>query len=209
MERLRIAHELHDLIIQDLLSLVYTLSDVQEDNGSLAPQIRIIQDELRAIVRTIRQICADLRPPMLEQDGLVTALHAWLSNMQQRHGLAISLQTQGIEDGNCDEIPNTIALCLFRIVQESLHNIHKHAAAQHVDICLAQTDTTFLLTVCDDGMGFSVSHMTKSNYDEQSFGLIGMQERLDLVGGMLEISSIVGQGTQISVSIPKRPQPYY
>jgi signal transduction histidine kinase len=199
-ERSRIARELHDEAIQELIALNYELAEVR---GMMQPdhvdQTLRLQEHVRRIIGDLRQLCADLRPPVLDSLGLVAAIRFRIRAVQQQASFQIRLIVQGDEN---EPLPDELALCLFRAVQEALNNAQKHAAPSKVEIRLAIGDEDVCLSIVDDGCGFRVPNQLERLLDEQHFGLIGLRERLDLVQGTLEVVSAPGQGTQIRIWVP-------
>lgn len=199
-ERARVARELHDEAIQDLIGLNYHLADlrsrIQPDYGEY---VNRLQEDVRQIVGDLRDLCADLRPPALDHLGLVAAIRFRIRTVQQQAPFQIRLVVQGDED---EPLPDEVALCLFRAVQEVLNNAQKHAAPSKVEIRLALGGEDVWLSIVDDGRGFRVPTQLERLLDEQHFGLIGLRERLDLVHGTLEVLSAPDQGTQIRIWVP-------
>jgi two-component system, NarL family, sensor histidine kinase DegS len=130
---------------------------------------------------------------------LVAAIRFRIRAVQQQASFQIRLIVQGDEN---EPLPDELALCLFRAVQEALNNAQKHAAPSKVEIRLAIGDEDVCLSIVDDGCGFRVPNQLERLLDEQHFGLIGLRERLDLVQGTLEVVSAPGQGTQIRIWVP-------
>lgn len=199
-ERARVARELHDEAIQELIGLNYHLAELrsrlQPDYGECVTRL---QEDVRQIVGELRDLCADLRPPALDSLGLVAAIRFRIRAVQQQAAFQIRLVVQGEED---EPLPDEVALCLFRAVQEALNNAQKHAAPSNVEIRLALGVEDIWLSIVDDGRGFRVPTHLERLLDEQHFGLIGLRERLELVHGTLEVLSAPGQGTQIRIWVP-------
>jgi signal transduction histidine kinase len=140
----------------------------------------------------MRALIFALRPGSLEKDGLGQALRTYAAAVEQRSGLRITV-AHGLED----RLPATVEDALYRIAQEALHNVVKHASARHVDISVARDGETVRLSVADDGSGFDESRVPSGH-----LGVAGMRARVGLVGGTLELRSEPGQGTSIEVRIP-------
>jgi signal transduction histidine kinase len=204
-ERKRISRNLHDQTIQSLVGLNFMFNDLRASliYGDRS-KISVLQDELHHILTDVRQVCADLRPPALDTMGLIPALHSYIDTAGGTFPLGISLTVKG--DG-VQELPDEIAICLFRVIQESVANAEKHARARYVTITLEFDDKFVLLRIHDDGIGFmppiSIASLTK----EQHFGLAGLQELLEMVQGRIEIHSGPGEGCEIVASIPLNPPP--
>ncbi len=192
-ENRRIARELHDELCQTLAASRLELELVSERkalSAELAP-VHALLDE--AVVAT-RRIAADLRPLVLDDLGLVAAADWLVQNFRQRHGVECELI---VEPPNLD-LDEPQATAVFRIMQESLANIGRHAHASHATLSLTRIDDYVLLTVQDNGVGFDLSKPRNSN----SFGLSGLRERAYLLAGDVSIESSPGRGTSIEVRIP-------
>lgn len=210
MERRHIAHELHDEIGQALTAVKINLqvlqrtlrqrlmpSSQEDQSAELSP----IQDSI-AIVDTalqqVRNLSLDLRPSLLDDLGLVAALRWYIDRQSQRTGIQ--------EEFFCAlgelDLRSDLATACFRIVQEALTNIAKHAHAHYVSVRIEQHQHELLLTIQDDGVGFDVMAAWKQASQGKSLGLLGINERATLVGGRLKIVSTRGEGTTIYVHFP-------
>jgi len=197
-EKRRIARELHDELAQALTALKM---DVAWCAGQLPPQEKAVSGKLAAMqtmldgtVAATRRIAADLRPLMLDDLGLVPAAEWLVQSFTQRAGIPceFAVGAPGLELGD------PYASAVFRILQESLTNVSRHAAAHNVDVTVEVDDAKVRVTVGDDGRGFDVSAAEKRG----TLGLLGIRERVIMLGGDLKIRSSPGGGTQVSVSIP-------
>ena len=204
-ERHRIARELHDQIGQALTFLLVRLKIIEA-----TPQAATVQQELselRAAVSNtidqVRRLALDLRPPALDQLGLIPALRALGRDFAEQTRIAV---TTDLPD---DSVEMTIvrATAIYRIVQESLTNIAKHAEAHNVRVCLRHQGNVLLLSIADDGCGFDPSTVChhEQHQDGPGLGLFGMEERVRLLGGAHQIASQPGAGTIIWASIPLNP----
>ena len=199
-ERTRVARELHDDVIQELVGLNYHLADLRAImRPDYSDCLVRLQEHVRQIIGDVRQVCADLRPPALDSLGLVAAIRYRARAMQQLVPFPIRLIVQGDDD---QPLPEEIALCLFRVVQEALNNAQKHAAPSYVEINLVLGADDVWLSIVDDGCGFRVPVQLERLLDEQHFGLVGLRERLELIHGTLEVISVPGQGTCLRVWVP-------
>jgi signal transduction histidine kinase len=196
-ERKRIAQELHDDLGQQLTVLKMDASMLKsrlarEQSDALRMAERL-DGVLVQTVQSLRRISADLRPAMLDDLGLVPALEQLLQQIGQRAGLAYEL------DALPDlEIDDRLKMPLYRVVQESLNNVVKHAQATQVTVSLAEADSHLVVSVRDNGKGMQESTPGK----RKSFGLIGMRERVYTLGGEFRVSSVPQQGTTVEVRIP-------
>ncbi|GIK38528.1 MAG: ABC transporter [Chloroflexota bacterium] len=201
-ERKHLAREIHDQVIQDLLSINYRLEDVGADEvvtELLQDEIADIRDSIRMLVDDLRRICGNLRPPTIDSLGLGAALRSYTRDWSERTGIAVNLEL----DPNLGRLPEPTELSIFRIVQEGLSNIRKHAQASAVQICLKHTSPrTLLIALADDGQGlnhrFDLAHLSASGH----YGLLGISERVTLLGGRLKLQNQAGGGLLLEVEIP-------
>ncbi|GAB4504409.1 MAG: HAMP domain-containing protein [Anaerolineales bacterium] len=195
-ERRRIARELHDSTSQNLTSLMVGLKNLESLCES--PQVRITADALRSVaVQTldeIHEISTRLRPGILDDLGLAAALEYLTREWQDRYKVPLDFL---IHIGD-ERLPGEIETAVYRIIQESLTNVARHAAAQSVSVLVEQRGGQVIAIVEDDGQGFDAS---KSS-GERHLGLAGMRERAELLGGQLTIESQPGAGTSVHVQIP-------
>ncbi|MFQ5856240.1 MAG: ATP-binding protein [Anaerolineae bacterium] len=202
-ERIRIARELHDETGQVLASLVISLEAIER---SLPPEISTVRQRLaRTRVLTehtiadIRRLIADLRPGALDELGLVAAIRWCSENHLEPLGIALDLQTDGLVSGR---LPEELETVLFRITQEAIGNIARHAGARRVNIHLSRRDGEVHLVIEDDGEGFDPDAVQPARDGTQGLGLAGMRERASLLGGQVRIRSRPGYGTRIDVELP-------
>jgi signal transduction histidine kinase len=199
-ERARVSRELHDELGQVLTALRLEL-------GWLEKRIPATQESETGVLRNtvvlveqateeLRRMCRGLRPPLLDDLGLEPAVMLLVTELQGRTDLDVSLESS-MEEKNT-HVSKEVALCTYRILQESLTNISRHAQASKVRISLATTPDALTLSVIDDGAGFDRSALGKL----QGWGLEGMQERARLVGGSVDIQTARGKGTRIFFRAP-------
>jgi two-component system sensor kinase len=198
-EKTRIARELHDDLGQQLTALKMDISSVEAALGASAsePVREHLQGMRRLIdvtVASVRRIAADLRPVMLDDLGLIPAIE-WLANdFTNRYGIEVE---RDIETGDARFSPAG-ATALFRIVQEALTNVARHADATLVTLTLRAKDRTFVLSIADNGQG---AHRTEVPA-AKSFGLLGVRERAHMLGGAVDIHTAHGKGFVLTVTIP-------
>lgn len=200
-ERKVLARELHDQVIQDLLGLSYHLEEVEglEKSSVLRRDVAAIRQGIRNLVGELRQMCSDLRPPTIDHHGLTAAIDSLAHEWAERSDIQLQLEI----DPELGRLPEMIELSVFRIVQEGLNNIRKHAAAHHVRLSLQRTSSTNLLVrLEDDGQGLPVPTDLASLSINKHFGLVGISERVALLGGFMNIESSKGSGTILQVEIP-------
>jgi len=204
-ERKALARELHDQIIQDMLSFNYRLEEIEnvENSPALQKEIASIREGIRSMVSELRQMCSDLRPPSIEHHGLSAAIDSLAHEWAERNNIQLQLEI----DPALGRLPETIELSVFRIVQEGLNNVRKHAVARHVRLSLQRTSAANLLVrLEDDGQGLSAPTDLASLSINKHFGLVGISERVALLGGVMSIESSKDGGTILEVEIPS-PSP--
>jgi signal transduction histidine kinase len=196
-ERQRMARELHDSAVQSLYSMTLyadaaALALAAGKQDVTVNHLQELRDTARNAMHDMRLLIFELHPPALEMEGLVTALRVRLAAVEARAGLQTKL-----EIAEERRLPIMIEQELYRIAQEALNNVMKHAGARHVTIRLQFTDTTVCLQVCDDGIGFDP--LTARNAG--GMGLRSFEERAAKVGGRVTLESSPGEGTTVMVSI--------
>jgi PAS domain S-box-containing protein len=200
-ERLQIARDLHDGPVQELLATMYALHGLvsPEEDPTLAGKVKEIRFSLQKQVAELRSFAGELRPPALSKFGLVKAMRSHCETFQEKHP-EISLD---IQDGlNGFRLRQETRLTLFRIYQETLNNIARHAHASRVEIRVAKDDRQVTLEIEDDGKGFVVPHDWLDLARTGHLGLVGMRERAQAIGGRVEIESRPGKGTRVRVCVP-------
>jgi signal transduction histidine kinase len=201
-ERQRIARELHDGTGQVLTGLGLGLKAAAESVGRdpelAARQLIELKDLNARALQELRDLIADLRPSILDDLGLVPALQAQVKAFAERTGLQAVFESRGPRRRLSPEEETVI----FRITQEALTNVGKHAEAQHVMVRLTFTDDATHLVVTDDGQGFNPNEALQAAGSRRAWGLLGMQERVQLVQGSCEIASKPGTGTTVRVVVP-------
>jgi len=200
-ERTRIAREVHDELGQELTGLKLQLTWL---TGRLPKGSRLLRDKAKSMsahidetIQAIRRIATELRPGILDTAGLLAALEWQAREFANETGIKCRIHTT-LQSTEWDQELNT---AFFRIFQETLTNIIRHANAKHVDIRLEENDTDIVLEVKDDGHGISQAKIR----DFKSLGLLGMRERAALLGGEVHWTGKPGDGTTVTVRIPKRP----
>ncbi len=199
-ERRRLARELHDDTIQSLIALnqQIQLAQMSTRNDGILERLATMQQMAEQTVADLRRLTRDLRPIYLEDLGLVPALEMLTRDMGQVMELPIRFEKIGIEQ----RLLAKVELALYRIVQEGLSNISRHAQAHQAEVCLTFEDSFVMLSVWDDGQGFTVPESPAEMAPAGHFGLLGVQERAEAIGAQLEIQSETGQGTKLIVRLP-------
>jgi len=199
-ERARIARELHDQTGQTLTALIYRVAALQAGQ----PVDRATLDDLRGLAQgsldDLRQLVTDLRPAQLDDLGLVATLH-WLADQMARR---FRLDVDIVLDGKRRRLPGEIETVLFRVTQEALTNVARHAEVDEAQVKLFFLPEAVRVEIVDHGAGFDVKQKLDSTLDEGlgAWGVIGMQERTLAVGGRFQVISQPGSGTLVSVIIP-------
>jgi two-component system sensor histidine kinase DegS len=201
-ERKRIARELHDDIAQSILLLSRQLDILISKNDSKIPKASIIELEhieniANDAYKSLQRYARDLRPSILDQMGLVAALN-WLS---EELGKELSIKTS-VKSDKLPSLPSEMELAMFRIAQETLNNIRKHAKASVVNITVQIISNNLKMSITDNGKGFSTSRLTGDLAKEGKLGVLGMEERARLIGGSLQIKSEPGKGTTVIARAP-------
>jgi signal transduction histidine kinase len=199
-ERKRIARELHDETSQSLTSLLVGLRALEE--GEDRPTIRHALADLRAesgaTLEAVHTLALQLRPSVLDDLGLVPAVERLAAEFRRAYGIPVALETNLRAR---PRLPATVETTLYRIAQEALTNVARHAAAQNVSLVLEAQRGTAILIVEDDGRGFDAAQLA-ADRDERRLGLFGMRERATLVGGSLTVESSPGGGASVFAEIP-------
>jgi signal transduction histidine kinase len=201
-ERKHLARELHDQVIQDLLSTNYQLESVEISNGVDAPlleQLVDIRSTIKQLIEDLRRICGNLRPPTIDSLGLTAAIQSYTNEWSKRTGITVKLRIN-LQTGR---LPEGMELSIFRIVQEGLHNIHRHSHSGTAEIEMHHiSPRTLMVSIADDGEGLSEAFDLSKLTGHGHYGLIGISERVTLLGGHLRISNRSGGGVMLQVEIP-------
>ncbi len=202
-ERSRIARELHDDLCQRLTGTKYQVEVLHDQllpaNKRMAKELDDVMGELDRSIAEVRRISFNLRPSVLDDFGLVAALRLLCTEFQRAHGIPATVE---VADSLGDDIGTDTEIALYRIAQEALHNIGKHAGASKVRILLTRGEAFLRLRVEDDGKGFEQEDVAKKRGPGHGLGLISMRERAELLGGVCEVTSAPGTGTAVMIAIP-------
>lgn len=198
-ERKQIARDLHDQIIQELIGLNYQLLDMRRNCAAeTGPYLNRIQSGLHQMIEDVRRICVNLRPLALEHLDLVAGVRSQVRDFVGQDSQHVALE---IDDATTQPVPQPIAICIYRILQEALINVRKHANASQINIRLTLNDTLVSLVVEDNGEGFTVPSQLDQLMIGRHFGLVGVREQLESVNGSLQIESAPGLGTLLQATI--------
>jgi ABC-type branched-subunit amino acid transport system ATPase component len=200
-ERKALARELHDQIIQDLLSYNYQLEETETELNDLPQQTELakIRGGIRYVIGSLRQLCSDLRPPTIDSHGLSAAIRSLANQWSEINGVPVELEI----DAALGRLPEPIELSVFRIIQEGLSNIRKHAEATQVRLSLQRTQAASLrVKLADNGHGMSVPVNLASLSERKHYGLVGISERVSLLGGSLQMTNPMAGGLELEIEIP-------
>jgi signal transduction histidine kinase len=205
VERKALARELHDQVIQDLLSFNYQLEDAENEMSDehLRNDLANIRDGIRNVVSSLRETCSDLRPPTIDSHGLSAAIRSLMHQWANQSGIQVDLDI----DPALGRLPEPIELSVFRIVQEGLRNVRKHAHATMVSLALTRTpNASLVVRLSDNGQGILKPINLGMLSEEKHFGLVGISERVSLLGGSMRVNSSALGGLELLIEIPS-PSP--
>lgn len=203
MERQRIARELHDSIVQSLTSIVHKIEFCTKlmdiDTVRCKLELQTMSKMVKRIIEDMRQVIYDLRPMSLDDIGLDVTLEREAAKWRNTGKVLVDYQTEGI----IKKLPPLTSLTVLRIVQEACNNTIKHSGAKNIKIILSYEKEKVKVEIADDGCGFEVESIEHLHRDDGSgFGISIMKERVYLLSGKINIESIIGEGTKISVEFP-------
>jgi len=199
-ERTRISREIHDELGQELtglkLDMAYLIKKMPKEKSDLMSKAAVMSKHIDMSLDSVRRISMDLRPALLDQLGLVAAIEWQTQDFERRTGISCSLEIEpGMSIRNKD-----LSTTIFRVFQETLTNITRHAKATKVDVHMRTTNGSISLAVMDNGIGIPSDEVI----NPRSFGLIGMRERVSDWGGYVQISGSMGKGTTVKLNIPMK-----
>jgi signal transduction histidine kinase len=201
-ERRRVAHDLHDQMGQHLSALMLGLKGLEHHSSGSSPTIELVhqlQGLTDQLIQEVRRLAWELRPAVLDNLGLSTALRRYAEEWSQRCGVGVDFHSSGFDD---QRLPPPVETALYRVVQEALTNVLRHAHAQRVSVLLERHHDHVLAIVEDDGQGFDAEATMNAPDAQRRLGLLGMQERVALVEGTFEIESTPGGGATVFVRVP-------
>ncbi len=202
-ERRMISRELHDRLGQDLSGIKIALETLPDRHPSapaaLQEDVRRLGQLLERAIFTVRDLAYELRPPGLEEMGLVQAIAMFCREFAEKTGLTVDFRAVGVERLRLDF---QVQIQLYRMIQEALNNVQKHAHARCAVVKLAAVRPHLLLRVEDDGRGFDVAERARAIDAEKRMGLRSLQERAEVLGGVLLVTSAPGRGTKILARLP-------
>ena len=203
IERLRISRDLHDNVAQDLsaarIACETMFDGFEGDEDLLRARVARLSLAVSSSLQSIRTIAYDLRPQDIDRFGLVSSLARLCESFGHAHSLEIAFQSAGIEGV---PIASEHAVNIYRITQEALANIKRHARAHGASVALVHSHPDLILRITDDGIGFDVEQKRSETADRRCMGLLGMEERAAILGATLTITSKAGKGTQVKLTMP-------
>lgn len=197
-ERISLARELHDQLGQALYRVLLSYQDIHRDDGERDPRHGEVEEAIRNVIDDVRRLAWDIRPSILDDFGLDSALQQYVKEVSDRTGLRIDYKCGFSPDG--PRLPSRLEVILYRVAQEAVTNVVRHAEADRASVVLLRYDSEVTLLVEDDGRGFDVNKVLEGGIS--SLGLMGMNERVALAGGALAIDSHPDKGAAIRVRIP-------
>ncbi len=201
-ERSRLARDLHDGPLQVLVGLNLQtgllLSQWGANDSPVTTALKEIRSEVQELLTDLRQVCTELRPPMLDTLGLGAALRALAEDWSMQSGVAVHVDLP--VDAALRSLPGDVAVNVYRVAQEALSNVARHAAAQHVTLAVCADQPGITLRLQDDGRGFTLPHSSLELIAQGHYGLVGMQERVDLIDGQLQLETAPGRGTTLHIT---------
>jgi len=203
-ERQRIARDIHDGPAQSMSNVVLKAEVCERlisiDITKAKEELKLLKSIVRSSLQDVRKIIYNLRPMALDDLGLIPTLERYLATFEDETGIAVVFN----KIGNESNIKPSISLAVFRIVQEAVNNIHKHANAKNAIVNIEFLNDNLKLYIFDDGIGFDINKVNNKIHEDGSggFGLYSMRERVELLNGTIAINSQPGKGTRISIDIP-------
>jgi two-component system sensor histidine kinase DegS len=202
-ERERLYRDVHDGPAQVLANAIFEVEYLErvaervpsEIRQTLRTELGSLKSQFRSSLDSVRAMIYDLRPPELTEVGLAEAMGNYAGEWESRCGIKISSRLDTIETG----LTETAELAVYRVLQEALQNVHKHARATTVGVAWSRSNRNWVLNVTDDGVGFDLVRAARR---QKSVGLLSMRERAELIGGSLQIQSTPGKGTAVTLLLP-------
>lgn len=204
-ERQKLSRDLHDTIGQDLSTLKIgidtLLDDLPEIGARTRDKVSILSRMLQNTIATVRDLSYDLRPATLDQLGLVQTVRRYVEDFYERNEVEVDFLSAGMDDL---ELGYEMRITLYRLIQEGLNNVKKHAEASRVSLRLVASFPMIILQMEDDGKGFDVQNRLTEALKERCMGIRSMEERVALLGGSMRLDSRPMQGTRIRIEVPFR-----
>ncbi len=205
-ERTRVARELHDQVGQSLTALVMQLGAAErllaKEKSNATSEVQRTRKGLSETIDEVRRLMSDLRPSILDDMGLSSAVRSYAEQRLSDAGIKARIAVEPVGR----ELPPATEILVFRIFQESINNAIKHANAKELSVSLSVADDQLQGAVIDDGIGFSTATIVPGSDGGRAVGLIGMRERVHLLNGAIEVRSSPGEGTHVSFRIPAKSE---
>lgn len=201
-ERLRVSREIHDGPAQLMANVIYRSSAcerlIDKDIEKAKVELRELREQIRSCLSETRKIIFDLRPMTLDDLGLIATIHYFINKLEQRVGLRVNFNVIGDET----KVAKHIEISLFRVIQEALNNIHKHAGVDSANVVIEYNNEYISVVIEDEGQGFNIDEADCTNPDTDCYGLLGMEERIKILKGQFLVDSKAFQGTKIRILVP-------
>jgi two-component system sensor histidine kinase DegS len=201
LEKKKWALEIHDSITQSLVLISYRFQALKRLLVNDPQKVQKDLDELEKLITEAiseaRSIMDDLRPSILDDIGLIPAIQKYIRKVIEESRISVNFRGVDLKL----RLPSEVETAVYRIIQEALVNVRKHAKATHIKIEIDLVDNQLVVNIDDNGIGFDVEAVDNEG---DNWGLIGMRERANIIGGSLEIKSSVGEGTLISLKVPMK-----
>jgi two-component system sensor histidine kinase DegS len=201
-ERKRVAREIHDGPAQSMANVVLRAEFCEKlvinNRDQVVDELRELKKTVKNSLQEIRRIIFNLRPMTLDDLGLIPTIKRYISELKEREEFEVRLEVQGEER----RLTNTYEVALFRLVQESLNNARKYAQARNIVVAITTTDSAIGVKINDDGRGFDLQRILSEVTGKDSFGILSMKERIELLNGKFTIDTALGSGTSIRAELP-------
>lgn len=201
-ERRRVAREIHDGPAQAMANVVLRAEITERlltaGRDEVKQELSQLKELVKESLRELRRIIFNLRPMALDDLGLVPTLNRYLENLREQEGVRVTLKVGGRET----RLHSTAEVAIFRMVQEAVNNARRHAQASLIQVRIVYADNHVEISVDDDGIGFDMEKLKSEWIDRESFGLMSMKERIELLGGTFTVTSVPGEGTRIAAQLP-------
>ena len=198
----KLARDFHDGPAQTLASFIMDIEFIQKllerDPSKVEAELLQLKEKATKAMHQVRTTMFELRPLVLETEGLEAALEYYVERLRQTDNMSIHLHVEGLKE----RLPHGVEGIVFAIVREAINNIKKHARANNVWLTVVRKEMELLTTIRDDGQGFSVEEMEISYATRGSIGLLNLYERAEMLGGRISIESVLGHGTTVSLMVP-------
>jgi signal transduction histidine kinase len=196
----RLARELHDDLGQALTAIKMDLGLIDRAlsaDSPVRPHVREVREQIGLVLQSVRNLSQLLRPAVLDDLGLVPAIESYITRFSERTGILVTLEAPTPET----RLPRALEVALYRVLQEALTNVARHAAAPHVRVHLGTSREAVALEIADDGCGFDAARFLEAPPADHGMGVLGMRERVATYGGRFAIESAPGAGTRVALTI--------